>query len=665
MFNLNYKSKMKRILFSMVVLAGAMASCTNEAFETAGNNVNDASKARTQLDLVLQNGNAETRFTTSTGEDFGYVATDVLGAVLVDNGVQTNASGESVVDWTIADSHVGNNKWTYTAGKGFATEGTTSIGAWLFYSRYNKEMTQTRNGVEYTFPQIQEYAEDLTWAANNNVNFVVSPIYRIDGYEGERIDLPVNQAPIHTHLKLNLQFPTGVGEVQKIVLTAKDATGAAVDFPTKGRIINTKLPVANLLSTGTTSYDPAYELPTHALHSRSQCIAEECGRAYNQLVNSGTYAIDLATVTDATLPSVFTDITEAVGNNKVPFLVLDCVENHGNEKAPGVAVVDNKFTSYMVVPAGIYQSITLYVYTDKGIYKKTVDERDAAVASTDPDKLAADKKNILLRRYRRVNLANVAAGTSEANGFNDLLKITASDLTNAATVASELGGVVITKTADLIAAIEGATQKTVNFLVVNQKEQNLGADAAIPAHNSIINKAVADAVLKKWSDARTNVTLTFLNQNMTVEGEAEAYDLVGMTFLKGATLTKGSVNVAERIHFGNDAIKINSGATANFTAGTSSSSEQNFAVAGEQSTIINDGTVNFQGYAKIDKVENATGAAINIGTETKAAGLTIGDSFVNRNVVNVTKGYWNTGALTNSGTVNNSATIDLDRKSVV
>ena len=234
---------MKRILFSMVVLAGAMASCTNEAFETTGNNVNDASKARTQLDLVLQNGNAETRFTTSTGEDFGYVATDVLGAVLVDNGVQTNASGESVVDWTIADSHVGNNKWTYTAGKGFATEGTTSIGAWLFYSRYNKEMTQTRNGVEYTFPQIQEYAEDLTWAANNNVNFVVSPIYRIDGYEGERIDLPVNQAPIHTHLKLNLQFPTGVGEVQKIVLTAKDATGAAVDFPTKGRIINTKYPL--------------------------------------------------------------------------------------------------------------------------------------------------------------------------------------------------------------------------------------------------------------------------------------------------------------------------------------------------------------------------------------------------------------------------------------
>ncbi|CCZ47360.1 unknown [Bacteroides sp. CAG:661] len=79
---------------------------------------------------------------------------------------------------------------------------------------------------------------------------------------------------------------------------------------------------------------------------------------------------------------------------------------------------------------------------------------------------------------------------------------------------------------------------------------------------------MADAVLAKWSDARTgNVKLNFLNAKMEIVGDETPYDLVAMTFQKGSKLTTGSVNVAEQVFFGNDSFDVMSGATANFTKG--------------------------------------------------------------------------------------------------
>lgn len=452
---------MKKILFSAIVLAGMVASCTNEEFENL--NSNDVVKNRTQINLTLTGENAETRFIPN-GLNLGYENSDGLGAVLVDKGVK-DKDGTNVVDWDIVASHVGNNKWTWNESKfTFTTNGTTSIGAWMFYSRYNSDMTTNRNGVEYTFPQIQEYAQDFEWIANNNVNFVVSPIYRVDGFEGENVEIPVKQASINSYVKLNLQLPTTVSQVQKIVLTAKDAGGSDVKFPTKGRIDNTKMPVANMLTdTENPSYDVNYALPGSLPSTVAERKEKESARAYAQLVNQrgSDYDIDLAEAEDAGLASSFSVITKAVGDNTAGFLVLDCVSDHTNQKANGVTVTDGKFMSYMAIPAGIYKSITLYVYTDKGIYKKEIAERDAAIDGSAPDKLPAGKKSIVLKRQTRVNLANLTKRVSEVE--DAVIKV--EETKTAAEVAADLGGVVITKTADLIAAIEGATDKSINFLV--------------------------------------------------------------------------------------------------------------------------------------------------------------------------------------------------------
>ena len=633
---------MKRFLFSAAILTAMLASCTDENFETANNG--QAVQDRTQINLTLQNDGATTRIDMAGETGMKFDANDKLGAVLVDQGVKTNAEGKYIVNWGISDSHAGNNKWNNTGDYSFTTEGTTSIGAWLFYSRYNEDMSVNRNGVEYTFPQIQEYAPDYQWIANNNVNFVVSPIYRINGYEGQEIQIPVINQSIHTSVKLNLQLPSTVKEVQKIVLTAKDATGMPVEFPTKGRILNTKMEaagaVANLLTdANNASYDPTYGLLRHAYNSEYEDMVIAANKAAAAFRNDD---VDLATITDTELGTKYVAISEAVGENKKDFLVLDCVDNHSDEAAPGVAVTGGKFTSYMLIPAGIYQSITLYVYTNDGIYVKEVAERDAALEETDANKLLADKKNILLRRHKRVNLANITKKASEVE--DAAIKI--EDKKTAEEVALALGGVVVTKTADLIAAIQGAQQKVVDFQVVNQAAQNFGSDEAVPEHSTRINKAVADAVLAKWSDARTgNVKLNFLNAKMEIVGDETPYDLVAMTFQEGSKLTTGSVNVAEQVFFGNDSFDVMSGATANFTKGD----EDNFVtynIEEQSSTITNEGTVNFTGYANINVITNNNGGIVNVDQT-----LNVLDNMKNYEAINVNeKGELTVSNLTNVGT---------------
>ena len=683
-----------------MLLAGMLASCSDEEFGTV--NSVDTTDRRTQIDLIL-NGNAASTRLTPTDESFTYTTKDVLGAVLVDNGVKNIADSENgeeqkyVVNWNISDSHVGNNKW-YWDGSKFATEGTTSVGAWLFYTRYNKDMSVNRNGVEYTFPQIQEYASDYKWIANNNVNFIVSPIYRIDGYEGESIQLHVYQGSIHSTVKLNLELPNAVTEVQKIVLTARDAAGTPVKFPTKGRILNTKMEaagaVANMLQPGGSSYDENYALSKTQGFTTEAKMKNASLKAINNFMNSdgkdaegnavymdSEYQVNLAEDDDNALKTKYTEITQPVGNNTVPFLVLDCVENHSDEAAPGVAVTGGKFTSYMLIPAGIYQSITLYVYTNDGIYKKEVNKRDMTVEEDESASTAnTDKKLILLRRHTRVNLANI---TQKASQVEDAaIKIVEDDSRNAQTVAEELDGVVVTKTADLIAAINGSQDAEINFWVVNQAEQNFGSDAAVPEHTTLINKAVADAteaMINRFKGKTVN--LIFQNSEMKIKGEETPYDLKNMTFKQGCNLTAGSINVADRIHFEGKTFKVQKGATANFTEGNVENNIPEEYL--NESALENYGTVNFKKNTKITTITNKDGGVVNVEqilsvandmTNYESVVVTATGNMTVSNLTNVgTEGYvtYNatvvnnnlltfTGAGTNGGVITNNKKVEVE-----
>ena len=146
--------KATKVLLSSFVLAGLVSACTNEEFLDVTPD-NDALAGRPQVNLTL----STTPSTRMGINDEGlpiFTANHMLGAVLVDKGY--SAGGLTVfnnVDWTVVDGHVGNNKWAYNKTNGqFETEGTTAVGMWLFYTKYNEKMTTTRNGVEFYFPQI-------------------------------------------------------------------------------------------------------------------------------------------------------------------------------------------------------------------------------------------------------------------------------------------------------------------------------------------------------------------------------------------------------------------------------------------------------------------------------------------------------------------------------
>ncbi|MDD6358311.1 MAG: hypothetical protein PUG15_09540, partial [Bacteroidales bacterium] len=338
---------------------------------------------------------------------------DLLGAVLVDKGYTSTADGAGVnVDWTIVDGHVGNNKWAYNAASGrFETEGTTAVGAWLFYTKYNEKMTTTRNGVEFDFPQIQEGATNLKQVENNNINFKITPILAIDGYEGEKLDLNLMYASVYSYLNIKLAFaPTlGVTKVQKIVLSATKQDASTMKFPTEYKLKNTNIPVAKLsLKAGSPMLVTDHVAPVglDLADQNAEILAQYNALRSNEVGNTTTWSAWDATTT-------FNELAVTRNSAKdVEYLVLDCNSNHADTSVDGsLDVVNNQFSGYMLVPAGVYGSITLDIYTDKGVYREKVTGRDAYVVNRATPGTPATTGKIFLRPNKAVVLADVEGNT--------------------------------------------------------------------------------------------------------------------------------------------------------------------------------------------------------------------------------------------------------------
>ena len=559
--------KATKVLFSAFVLAGLFSACTDEnVVETTQGE--SAVSGRPQVDLTLSVG-AETRMSNGTGEQTLFTKNDVLGAVLVDKGY-TSVSNDGVnghvwnnVDWEIADGHVGNNRWAYdeTDGK-FKTAGTTAVGAWMFYTKYNEKMTTTRNGVEFFFPQIQEGAADYSYAANNNINFMITPILKIDGYEGEKLNLALQYASVFSYLNIKLAFDAAlkVTKVQKIIVSATDQTGATVEFPTACKIVNTSVPEAKLsLTTGTCVTVPNHIAPTSSvLNTADQNaeinikLAELCCREWDLAAN-GVKPLTAADWANFDTSPNYDPIVKSVDPNKnVEFLVVDCNSNHEDTAEDNsLAVVANKFSAYMLMPAGIYGSITLDIYTDKGVYQKTVNGRDAYVENKTTPGIPSTTGKIFLRPNNKIVLADVEGKTKKGNadyGVSDYLKIDAT-ATLPATAKQY-----ITKTGDLINfinAIQTGGNNEVNVLAQEQigDKSNGVDDEPISAHEVVINQEVMTAIEAK-EKVVGDIQLTFIGAEMTIKGnetEAAKLNIHDLTFNDGCKVVSGYVKTTDQI----------------------------------------------------------------------------------------------------------------------
>lgn len=569
-----------RYILASLSLVGLFASCQNEEF--VAEQTNNVLKGRPTVNLTLEKG-VNTRLVVGDNDAVGYNSTDELGAVIVD--------GQTL--WSINTGHVGNNKFYYdeTSGK-FVTKGTTAIGSWVFYTQYSSDMTTQRDAITYSFKQIQEGDATSTASTATGVDFFVSPIVQLDGYEGEDLAFSVQTPSINTRAVIDLAFDASldVTEVQKIVVAAKSAGGSPTQFILKGKIDNMKLKVADVRSATLVSADK----------TANEVILE----AAQKMSNVGAYNA-------TTLESDFSSIVEAQGvaNDQATFLALDCISH--DENATAMPVINNEFKSIMLLPADKYKSLTLYVYTNKGIYKKEI-------KNPTPENEQAVDADFWLRRGHRVNLANI---TKSASAVTEKLSIKEANLIENSVAATETDGTVVLKTADLIAAINAIQTD-------GDVEINVIGDAN---HQTIINKAVMDALIEV-KNAKPNVQLIF-STPMNIEGTSDAaapLDLHDITFEEGATLTAGYAVVNSDINI--PATK-NITVTANTTLTFAEAANENLSYV--YTGLVNKGTVN-------------VGASISIGTITNLGVISIDEE----KALTTTADVINNGIVTNNGTWN-------------
>ena len=680
--------KTSKVLLGSFVLAGLVSACTNE--EIMDISQNDATVAeRTQVNLTFSNS-ADSRMGINDAGIPVYTTNDVLGAVLVDKGY--SSSGYKFVDWdvNVNDGHVGNNKWSYD-GKQFTTDGTTAVGAWLFYTKYNEAMTTSRDGVKFHLPQIQEGAANLAWVENNNINFKISPVLAIDGYEGEDMDLKLQYASIYNYLNLKFKFADeDVTSVQKILVYVEKG-GSPANIYANYKVKSSVLPYANL------SLSKKSGAPTVKDWNGDGELTLEDQNAeildnYYQMRKRGRYTESgFPVLTGGINQDLFSDwdvaaaahvaYEEKIGSNKYMFLVLDCDGTHSDEQSTtgGMPVTNGKFETYMLMPAGNYSAIKLEIYTNNGVYTKEIVDRNSYrenIADATPGKPSQIGKDKIYLRYNvSTNLANVEGVSTSDFGDVDYLLINSSPV---------LTNKYITKTTDLINFINGITtlgEHNVNVLSQEQignPGEGSADDAAIPAHSVIINKAVMDAIVAKEAVVG-DIQLIFKGAKMQIKGGADAENALNihdLTFNDSAELIEGYAKAIADVEIpSNQEIVLKGNSTLQLAMNNSSDTKL-WSINVEEGSNLNVTSVNKlysitnAGNVKMGRSKNKIGTVsvaylINNGEIRNFNVLNVlmswqnsaNSSLITAGELNVNNTSVNNGTLANSGLVNVTATL--------
>ena len=680
--------KTKKVLLASLILAGMAAACTNEEIVDVANN-NATLAERTQVNLTLSASSVESRMGVDKNGNAGFTSNDVVGAVLVDGGY--SATSEDLpnniwnnIDWTIQEGHVGNNKWAYDGTK-FTTEGTTAVGSWVFYTKYNSKMTTSRNGIEFSFPQIQDGAADFSKIYNNNINFMVSPVVYIDGYEGQNLNFDIAMNSVYSYLNMKFDFKAlaAVEKVQKIVVKALDASDNVVPFAADYTINNKNIKEAKLSIAARGKFndiacpdDP--ELSDLEDMNAEMALASEAFY-YNEYGATNNVPSALWAAFDG---SQYSPVAKQRGTKEWNELVVDFDAVHTDGVGDGgLAVTDGLFSAYMLIPAGVYEKLQFDIYTNAGVYKKTVVNRYAcADAMTTDQKTAYDipadmgENEIFLRPGRTAVLSDIENKLKGTDAF-EYIQVKEAD---------KMDGNIIAKTADLINFINGITtlgEHNVNVLSQEQignPGEGSADDAAIPAHSVIINKAVMDAIVEKEAVVG-DIQLIFKGAKMQIKGGADAANALNihdLTFNDSAELIEGYAKAIADVEIpSNQEIVLKGNSTLQLAMNNSSDAKL-WSINVEEGSNLNVTSEN-----KLRRITNA--GNVKIGSSKNKIGTVSVGYLVNNgeirnfNVLNVLMSWQNSansslitagelnvnntsvnnGTLANSGLVNVTATL--------
>lgn len=534
--------KKTKLFLGSMVIACAFSACSQvEEIEVANPEATLANRA--QVNLVLSSP-AETRLQVNASGNVGFTQNDLLGAVMVDGGY--SADGWNKVNWNIIDGHAGNNKWFWD-GEKFSTEGTTAVGAWLFYSMYDEAMTSKRAGVEFSFPQIQDGAADLSKAANNNINFHISPIVMIDGQEGDAIDIPVKYSSVYNYFNIKLAFKDAdVTSVEKIVVSAFDKKNQRVKFPARSKVVNSAMPVANLSlinKAGNPNLVPNHDGSVDSKKNRTYDYADlaiESQIAYAKLAGiDATYDAKTGKYTYTKNNTTLGTLTEGIGDEYYNYLVVDC-----GAHSKDLAVVDGKFSTWMLMPAGVYGYIQLDIYTDNGVYTEYVNAVDHW-----KEYEAKDNNKSYYPTYGYISLYPQTT-TSTAN-INKAEKVPAEyDYLYVDAISTHISEFV-TNNFELINLINAIDEKgSYNVNILSQDVVDGGTDEALGAHGIVVNQEVMDAIVAKEAEVKGDIQLVFKGEKVAIVGNASSsdrLDIHDMTFVEGCDVVSGYVTTSNEL----------------------------------------------------------------------------------------------------------------------
>lgn len=606
----------KKLIYGFL-FATAMVGCTNEEFaekQQAG----DFGLDRPVIEnFSFAVGQPETRM-EGNDQTSWFTGEDEIGAVLVDYAKNTPY-------YQVVEGHVGNNRFVYNPSKGkFETVGTTVVGSWLFYASYDERMTTNRNGVKFNFPAVQMYS-GIGYQEIAKMDFKTSPVVNLAGQEDGYFNYEIPMTSVYSYARITMKFEEPV-IVQKLVIRPTKANTTTADpFSTVYTITNKSVPVAEVWNPG---------LPGEQGVLDAACV---------KMRNRTDYE---------TAKSAFVDYLTADNTNR-DIIALNCLANTTES-------VD--FDARMAIPAGKYDNLAVYAYTNKGVYKYNVDN---ANVGGDVNHNSGNQEEFLLRRQYSVPLHNICR-EENVPGQKEYLEMTTTlDYTQLAST-EETDGTVVISQEDLIAVINGIDRSQ------EVKIRVLG-DAVK------INQEVMTALKAKVADY-PGAYLSFKDTDGQIEviGNTSAGDplmLQDITFNGGAKLTSGYANVNEDVIIpSNQSFTVNAGTTLTFTTedGTYTGIENYGDVIFENTNdeVItvpairkNLGTITINTPVKItttlnnnmDVMAGLTGTIINNSTLDLNGTSTNNGKITNEGIINLTKESTSNGEIVNNETINISS----------
>ena len=470
-----------RHILTALALPALFAACTADEFESANFEQGLQERAKLSKDFVLKTGNSvDTRYAVEgdAGISFTYEqGKDNIGAAIIDQ----YTPGDDPEDWKIIPSLAGNFPFAYQGGDEWKSDYELGVGHYMFVYPYNKS-DNNRAAVKYELPVIQKMYETedgpqvLNAAIEEGNKAVAVTLLR----EGETL-ADVSMKNLFTYPKVTINFDNGekVTTVSQVVLKAD----AGYEFIVKGGFDHKRVAALFGWNSEYTGFSGADDFWTSATKS----VDWDKVDTYDFLLQTG-------------------GADEAYGKPETSDYII--VKFPNNTKVKLDANTQNKYVEARFMMPSVENfmttNITMYVYTDNGIYDVDFEADSFSFKSTTSE---TAKKNALQRSRGNALTLKALNSTNNKNGGVDNIVTTVEDW---------------------------------NALVDTYGNTTVGQDIAIVGTDFAFNENVkmpSKSVFKINSDVAVDGEVTI--SNVTVNGT--------VTVEEGATLTTSGSFIANKV----------------------------------------------------------------------------------------------------------------------